>query len=150
MPGRRSTFNPRKLGIVAPFGSIDLCDRTVVPYTKYITPTKAEDKSQASLIDACALIEGFQVPTWNFEMMRRSSMMLTANLTELMISGTSGLSSDLVALDTAVSIAELRHWKELKRTYIKLALRVPAGTNPSAKVAADETKMMLSSNPSNA
>ena len=106
--------------------------------------------SQASLIEACVLTEGFRVPTWNFEMTSRSSKILTANLTELIISGTSGLSKDLVALDTAVSIAELRHWKALRRMYVKLALRVPAGTNPLANVEAEETKMMLSSNPSNA
>ena len=72
------------------------------------------------------------MPTWNFKMTSKSSKVLTANLTELIISGTSGLSKDLVALDTAVSIAELRHWKELRRMYVKLALRVPAGTNPLA------------------
>ena len=81
-------------------------------------------------------------------MTSKSSKMLTANLTVLIISGTSGLSKDLVALDTAVSMAELRHWKELRRMFVKLVLRVPAGTNPSANVEAEETKMILSSNPS--
>lgn len=65
--------------------------------------------SQASLIEACLLTEGLRVPTRNLEMTSRSSKMLTANLMELIISGTSGLSKDLVALATAVSIAELRH-----------------------------------------
>lgn len=77
-------------------------------------------------------------------MTSRFSKILIANLTKLMISDTSGLFKDLVALDTAISIAELRHWKELKRIYVKLAFRVLAGTNFLANVEVEETKMMLS------
>ena len=46
--------------------------------------------------------------------------MLIANLAELMTKGTSGLFNALVALATALSIAELRAEKELMRTNVRL------------------------------
>lgn len=73
--------------------------------------------------------------------------MLIANLTELITSGTSGLSNARVALATDVSIAEVSAAKALKRIYVRLAARTPRGTKPSAKDRAIDTKIMLSTSP---
>lgn len=76
--------------------------------------------------------------------------MLIANLTELISSGTSGLSRDLVELATAVSSAELRHENALMRIYVKLAARTTAGTKMVPKRAAQEHIIILMTNPSKA
>lgn len=76
-----------------------------------------------------------------------SNKRLTVNLTELMSSGTSGLSSARVELATAVSIAELKAENELMRTYVKLVALTGSGTKPSANFAAAETKQMLMMRP---
>lgn len=70
--------------------------------------------------------------TWTFEIRMRSSMMLTANLIELITRRTSGLSNVLIELLTAVSIAELSAEKELMRTYVRLEDLISMETKPAA------------------
>jgi hypothetical protein len=62
------------------------------------------------------LTVGVMLPTWNLEMKIKSSMMLMANLTELITSGTSGLSKARVDVLTAYSTAELNAEKAEMRT----------------------------------
>ena len=76
---------------------------------KYIRPANADARLQASDMPACMLTVGVTLWTWNLEMRIRSRMMLTANLVELMIRGTSGLSNARVDVLTEYSIAELKH-----------------------------------------
>ena len=70
--------------------------------------------------------------TWTFEIRMRSSIMLTANLIELITRRTSGLSNVLIELLTAVSIAELSAEKELMRTYVRLEDPISMETKPAA------------------
>ena len=83
------------------------------------------------------------LPMWNLEMMIKSRMMLTTNLTELMISGTSGLSSARVEALTAYSTAELNAENAEIRTYVTLTSLTSTGTKPFANVEAPATKPML-------
>jgi hypothetical protein len=93
------------------------------------------------------LIFGVQVPTWNFDMIRKSRRMFTINLTELITSGTSGLSSARVAFETATSTAELRAEKALMRIYVILASRTSCGIKADENCRAAPTKMRLIHNP---
>jgi hypothetical protein len=72
-------------------------------------------------------------------------MIFTKTLMELITSGTSGLSSARVALETATSIAELRAEKALMRIYITLASRTSWGTKVDENCWAAPTKMILRS-----
>jgi hypothetical protein len=60
--------------------------------------------------------------------------MLTMNLLELIIKGTSGLSNARVDDDRAASAAEVRNWTEDSRTYVTEACRTLAGTNADARL----------------
>ena len=87
------------------------------------------------------LTVGLNLPTCTFEMMSRSSMMLIKNLVELIISGMSGLSSALVLVATAVSIADNKAEKAEMRMYVTDAARTLTGTKPAANCLAAATKM---------
>ena len=76
----------------------------------------AELMLQHNWMRACILTVGFEAPTWNFEIMSISRMMLIRNLVELMTSGISGRSSARVQADTEVSMAEESAEKADKRT----------------------------------
>jgi hypothetical protein len=80
-------------------------------------------------------------------MIRKSRMIFTKTLMELITSGTSGLSSARVALETATSIAELRAEKALMRIYIILASRTSCGTKVDENCWAAPTKMILINSP---
>ena len=120
---------------------------TLVVYTKYASPAKAEVRLQASEIPACMFTVGVMLPTWNLEMMIKSRMILTANLTELMISGTSGLSSARVDVEIAYSTAELNAENAEMRIYVTLTSLTSTGTKPCAKVEAPATNPILMTSP---
>jgi hypothetical protein len=60
--------------------------------------------------------------------------MLTRNLAELIINGTSGLSRALVEADKAVSTADVTACTDETRTYVIEVCRTSTGTNPEARV----------------
>ena len=101
--------------------------------------------SQASLMRAWLLIVGVHDPTWNLEIMRRSSMMLMTKLVELINNGTSGLSRARVQSDTATCIADDNAETEEMRTYVMDASLTCAGTNAAASwlEAAINTMVMI-------
>jgi hypothetical protein len=86
-----------------------------VAVKKYNSPETAASISQLRRIPACMFIFAVQLPTWTFEIIRRSRRMFIRTLTELITRGTSGLSRALVALETATSMAELKAEKALMR-----------------------------------
>lgn len=55
------------------------------------------------------------------------------NFAELMINGTSGLSSALVEADKAASIADVTAYTDDSRTYVMEVCRTSTGTNPEAR-----------------
>ena len=55
------------------------------------------------------------------------------NFAELMINGTSGLSSALVEADKAASIADVTAYTDDSCTYVMEFCRTPTGTNPEAR-----------------
>lgn len=122
-------------------------DLKLVVETKYDRPAKAEERPHASEMPACIFTEGVTLLTWNLEIKMRSNMMLTANLIELMISGTLGLSNARVEVLTAYSIAELNAEKAAMRTHVTLADRTSTGTNLCVKVDAPATKPILMISP---
>ncbi|KAH0194573.1 hypothetical protein KCV03_g430, partial [Aureobasidium melanogenum] len=75
----------------------------------------------ANCVAACILTVGVKLPTWTFEMIKRSKMILIMNLTVEMIKGTSGLSRALVLVETAVSMADDRDENAEMRTYVREA-----------------------------
>ena len=78
----------------------------------------------------------------------RSRMMLTANLVELMINGTSGLSNARVDVLTAYSTAEPNAENADMRMYLMLADLTSMGTKPSANVDAPDMNAILRMRPS--
>jgi hypothetical protein len=94
------------------------------------------------------LILGVQFPTWNLDIIRKSRIIFTINLIELITSGTSGLSSARVAFETATSTAELKAEKALMRIYVILASRTSCGTKADENCRAAPTKMILINSPS--
>lgn len=78
------------------------------------------------------MIVGVHDPTWNLEMISRSSMMLMTKLVELISNGTSGLSKARVQSDTATCMAEDSAETEEMRTYVMDASLTCAGTKAAA------------------
>lgn len=78
------------------------------------------------------MIDGRHDPTWTFEMISKSSMMLMMKLVELINSGTSGLSKARVQSDTATCIAEDNAETDDIWTYLMEAALTWAGTNAAA------------------
>ena len=120
----------------------------VFDHKKYNKPAIAATRLQISCIVPCMFTVGVKFPTWNLEIMRKSRMMLTANLMLLIASGISGLSKALVAVDTAVSSVPAKTVNDVIRTYVRLTSLISSGTNPLAKDSAAATKMILSIKPS--
>ena len=120
----------------------------VFDHKKYTRPAIAATRLQTSCIVPCIFTVGVKLPTWNLEIMRKSRMMLTANLMLLIASGILGLSKALVAVDTAVSIVPAKTVNDVIRTYVRLTSLISSGTNPLAKDSAAATKMILSIKPS--
>ena len=116
IPGLSRMTSAFSVGRKLRFCSLEGFARTVVVITKYNTPAPAAQRSHASRIAACVFTDGVYDPTWKVEISNRSKTILIKNFTPLITSGTSGLSSALVALATAVSIAELNATKALNRT----------------------------------
>ncbi len=106
-PGRASSLSQTKL-ILAPVvlevDSLRLC--CLVMIRKYARPANAATMLHASWLAAWLFTLGVRPGAWYFEMIAISRMMLTANCTILMTSGTSGRSSALVAAATAYCMAD--------------------------------------------
>jgi hypothetical protein len=94
------------------------------------------------------LTVGLKDPTWNLEMINMSRTILTKNLTELMIKGTSGRSSARVEAATEVSRADERAKNADKRTYVNEVFLTSIGTKSSANDDAADTKIIESRAPS--
>ncbi len=94
------------------------------------------------------MMVGIHEPTWNFEIISRSKMMLAATLIVAMKSGTSGLSSARVQFDTATCMADESAEIDEICTYLIDASRTCAGTNAAARRSEDATKITVMMAPS--
>lgn len=108
----------------------------------------AAPKSHAVRIPACKLSVGLYLLTRKDDKKSKSRTIFAANLTELNMSGTSGLSNALVDAAVAASIALLRAERLLILTYVKLCQRISRGTKLLAKNCEHPRKMAVMARPS--